>query len=341
MKNQKLSEICKRIFIKSISVFMILMLTLIVLGVPSLTTPSEKALAGSIVEDEEIENTTNDDEIDIKNDDVNLFRIKYNMGNINNVDIIVNEDTNEEFIDNVLLLSNYEEGEALPKITYSLEKTGYVSTALNVREYPNTDCKVLDVLKVNTKVRYSIYSDNWVVIKRNGNYVYLCKKYIKDKPVKINKYIRKKDDVGNVKYITKTVMGDRRKSYMDYRCITSRNSRQYRLQAKYGYTGSNGVRMVNGRYCIALGSYYTHNIGQYVDLILGNGTVIKCIVADAKSNRHTNSNNSVGRDGSVAEFVVDTPRLSSSVKRMGDISYATNGWKSNVVKVKIYNKNIF
>ena len=99
--------------------------------------------------------------------------------------------------------------------------------------------------------------------------------------------------------------------------------------------------MVDGRYCVALGSYYSHNVGQYVDLILANGTVIPCIVADCKANKDTNSSNRVGKDGSVAEFVVDTPRLSSQVKRMGDISYASKEWNSNVVKIKIYNKNIF
>ena len=201
--------------------------------------------------------------------------------------------------------------------------------SLNVREKPNTNSKILDVLSVNTKIKYYNYNKDWVVFKYKGNYAYLYKKYISKTPVII-------ESIG--KSTTKSVRGDRRKSYMDYRCITSKNSKQYKLQSNYAYTGSNGVRMADGRYCIALGSYYTHNVGQYVDLILDNGTVIKCIIGDCKADKDTCSSNKVGADGSVAEFIVDTPKLSSTVRRMGDVSYAESNWKSNVVKVKIYNK---
>ncbi len=41
-------------------------------------------------------------------------------------------------------------------------------------------------------------------------------------------------------------------------------------------------------------------------------------------------------DGSLIEFVVDTPRLSIKVRRRGDVAYATKKWNSKIVKIKIH-----
>lgn len=125
------------------------------------------------------------------------------------------------------------------------------------------------------------------------------------------------------------------KTYMDYRAITLTTSRQYKLQETLAYTGDNGLRMVNGRYCVAVGSYYTTTIGQHIDIELENGKVIKAVLADCKADKHTDSTNRIHPDGSVVEFVVDTDALDSTAKRMGDISYV-NGWNSKVVNIKVY-----
>ena len=134
--------------------------------------------------------------------------------------------------------------------------------------------------------------------------------------------------------------GDRNKSYMDYRTITSRNSPQYKLQHYYATTDVTGVRVVDGRYCVALGSYYTHDVGRYVDVVLYNGTVLPCIVGDCKANRDTLYNNSVGANGGVCEFIVHTQSLPRMVKRMGDCSYI-DGWNAKVKEIRILNKNVF
>ena len=95
--------------------------------------------------------------------------------------------------------------------------------------------------------------------------------------------------------------------------------------------------MVNGRYCVALGSYYTTTIGQWVDIVLENGEVIQGILADCKSNKHTDATNRICFDGSVVEFVVDTKTLDKTAKKMGDISYLNN-WNSKVNSIKVYDK---
>lgn len=125
------------------------------------------------------------------------------------------------------------------------------------------------------------------------------------------------------------------KTYMDYRCITSTGSQQYKLQHTIAYTGDYGLRMVGDRYCVAVGSYYTTTIGQHLDIELENGIVINGILADCKSDEHTDETNRIHFDGSVVEFVVDIDLLDETAKMTGDISWV-NGWDSKVVNITVY-----
>nr|DAW33736.1 MAG TPA: SH3 domain protein [Caudoviricetes sp.] len=211
-----------------------------------------------------------------------------------------------------------------PTIEYDLDNIGYVGVSgLRVRENPDINSNVIEYLSYGDKIEYSIYDDEWLVIKLNDNYSYVSNKYIID-------------TLPN--YRAKSVVGDKRKSYMDYTAITSKSSPQYKLQHKYAHTDDTGIRMVDGRYCIALGSYYTHRIGQYVDLVLENGEVIECIIGDQKDDRDTNSSNTIAHDGSATEFIVETKALPRMVRRMGDIGYTYDGWLSKVIEIRIYDK---
>ena len=73
------------------------------------------------------------------------------------------------------------------------------------------------------------------------------------------------------------------KCYTRYTAITRKSSLQYKLQKEYAYTGDYGIRMVDGRFCIAVGTAVTKKMGQYIDVVLENGTVIPCIAADQKA----------------------------------------------------------
>lgn len=126
------------------------------------------------------------------------------------------------------------------------------------------------------------------------------------------------------------------KSYMPYKAITSTGSPQYKLQQQ-AYTGTHGIRQVDGRYCVALGSFYTSKIGQKFDLVLENGTVIPCILADQKADKDTDGNNQItSHNGCMSEFVVDSQALDRNAKRMGDISYCEQTWKSPVKQIILY-----
>lgn len=127
------------------------------------------------------------------------------------------------------------------------------------------------------------------------------------------------------------------KSYMSYRAVSS-SSAQGKLQAKAKTDAETGIRKVDGRYCVALGSYYCSRIGTKFDLVMSNGSIIKCILADQKANRDTDAKNQKTSDGSIAEFLVDMDKLPSKVKTMGDVSYANRKLKGNIAKIRVYEK---
>lgn len=126
------------------------------------------------------------------------------------------------------------------------------------------------------------------------------------------------------------------KAYMGYTAITSRTSPQYKLQQQ-ATTGSYGIRMYDGRYCIAVGTYYTSTIGTKIDVVMKNGNVIKCIVGDIKANCHTDATNRANPNGCVVEFIVDTKTMDPTCKRMGDMSYApSGGLQGEIESLRVY-----
>lgn len=132
------------------------------------------------------------------------------------------------------------------------------------------------------------------------------------------------------------------KTYEKYCAITSRVSLQWELQ-QAASTDENGLRVVNDRYCVAIGSYFATEIGQYFDLVLENGTVIPCIMGDAKSDKHTDPEYHIFtvKSKCCSEFIVDAGILSEKLGSYGDVSKLFSDWDSPVVEVRVYQKNYF
>lgn len=211
------------------------------------------------------------------------------------------------------------------KINYTFDQIGYVdvNTELNIRQEPNTDSTILNKLNWMTEVHYTLVDSDWACIKVNDDeYGYIATSYLTDTKLNYEK-----------KY---TVTGDKAKTYMDFRCIKSRGSKQYKLQKRASTDPNTGIRTLRGRYMIALGSYYKCSIGQYVDLVLSNGETLKCIIGDAKQDRHTNKNHMRGMNGDVAEFIVDTKVLKKQTKVIGDVSRASKTFSGRVIEVRKY-----
>lgn len=110
------------------------------------------------------------------------------------------------------------------------------------------------------------------------------------------------------------------KSYMDYRCITNTSSDQYKLQQKC-YTDDNGLRVYDGYYAVALGTYYSSTIGDKFHITLDTGEEFDVIVGDVKADCDTDKTNRyVPVNGNIIEFIVDTKKLPKDVRFMGTIS---------------------
>ena len=212
------------------------------------------------------------------------------------------------------------------KIKY---KKKYVKgTYVNIREQPSKNSEVIKQVSFNEQVVIignELTNGCWYTVDLDNRIGYIHKDYVFGKPINYKIY--------NVPYAEN-------KTWMPYTAITSRGSKQYKLQQK-AYTGDYGIRMVNERYCVAIGSHFECKIGQYFDLILANGEVIPCIMADAKSNKHTDSANIITTSTNcLSEFIVDKNALNRNAKRDGDISSCCPEWKSVVKQIKVYEKVI-
>lgn len=130
------------------------------------------------------------------------------------------------------------------------------------------------------------------------------------------------------------------KSYMSYKAISKKNSPQYKLQ-QLAYTDLQGFRQFEGRYCVAVGTGVGASVGQFIDVVLANGTHIPCVVGDMKANIHTDPTNMFGANGCCCEFIIDKTTLVSAVKTSGDCSSANILWQSPVVTINVIDRNVF
>ena len=128
------------------------------------------------------------------------------------------------------------------------------------------------------------------------------------------------------------------KQWMDYKKVDSKSSVQYRvLNSENAYTdGKTGLRMCDDRICIAIGQGYGIVAGDYVDVVLANGNVFKCIVGDMKQIAHTDETNRYHiADGHVLEFIVDTNIFES-------VDQYPEGFEGTITKlVKIESDNVW
>ena len=116
------------------------------------------------------------------------------------------------------------------------------------------------------------------------------------------------------------------KPYMDFRCVTSPESEQWKLlHSENCVSVGNGLMSVDGYYCVAMGQNFG-SIGDRFIAVLeknnGERYEVGLIMADAKQMCHTqNCEGWVGVNGHVFEMVVDTDVLNPTAKVMGDCNY--------------------
>ena len=203
----------------------------------------------------------------------------------------------------------------------------YAKTTVNIRAKPNTKSKIVGKVYWNDKVKIiKKINKKWYLVRYKKKNRYVCTKYLKKKRSKYISY--------------QSPSSSTFKSYEDADCITdSTKLAQGRLKKKY-HLDKSGVYMVEDRYCIAVGSYYTKKIGVKIDLVLshnGRKRTLKCITADSKDDSDTVNNHRVHKDGSIVEFVVKTSALPRKARyTYGDVSYAGKQFRGKIVEIRVY-----
>lgn len=203
---------------------------------------------------------------------------------------------------------------------------GYATENIFIKKSAKLNAEVISEINFNDEILFYQYNKEWACVFVNNTIGYARSFYITT------------TKCPNIEYEFPCNNGF--KSYMSYTTITDKLSKQYELQLLADIS-TYGIRQINGRCCVAIGTAFNTDIGTYFDLILENGEIIPCIVSDIKSDIHTKSDNiTTAKNGCVVEFIVDVEYLDESVKKSGDISMCSESWESPASKIKIYSKNI-
>ena len=111
-----------------------------------------------------------------------------------------------------------------------------------------------------------------------------------------------------------------KKTYMDYKCIGKNTSQGKIVYNNKAWTDEDGLRMWGEYYCVALGSYYG-KVGDTFLVETDKGNKYKIIKADEKADKHTDSSNRYTiATGCMMEWIVETNKLSTYVRRSGNIN---------------------
>lgn len=199
-----------------------------------------------------------------------------------------------------------------------------------VEIYRGTNKK--DLKKIATIKNKLQYTDKSV--KSKNKYYYQVKAVTKDsdnnETVTNSKTVSTKTPV---KMGLPNVSG-KTKTYAYYTAVTVKSSPQYKLlNSSECYTDpKTGIRMVDGCYCIALGSYYGSKIGTKYKITLSTGKSFMGILCDQKADRHTDSKHQYAvQNKDIVEFYVQRSKIPRGIKG----SYNNlEQFKGNIVSIE-------
>lgn len=129
------------------------------------------------------------------------------------------------------------------------------------------------------------------------------------------------------------------KTYAYYTAVTAKSTPQYRLlNSDECYTDDEtGIRMVDGFYCIALGSFYGTTIGTKYRITLKDGDEIKelnCILCDQKADRHTDELHQYAvKNKDIMEFYIEKSKRPRGI--CGDFGRLEQ-FRGDIVKIEQY-----
>ena len=121
------------------------------------------------------------------------------------------------------------------------------------------------------------------------------------------------------------------KSYMDYKAVTLRSSKQYKYIEKYMTVRDGLLYDSDGSIGVALGSWWG-DIGAKWTIELSNGQIFDVVKIDEKADNHVVGGCYHKSDGSVIEMVVDSTTTPN--KHWGSNGLIWNGNFNNYDKFK-------
>ena len=129
--------------------------------------------------------------------------------------------------------------------------------------------------------------------------------------------------------------------FMDYRTVTNPKTPSYSIvHSNNSYTDEYGLRRYNNDYLVALGSYYSTDIGDRFEVTLDTGKTFTVMMADGKWDIDCDENNmytpTIDYNGEYAgnllEFIMDKYSVSSEMYGYGSLDYY-DAFKGSVIKM--------
>lgn len=118
------------------------------------------------------------------------------------------------------------------------------------------------------------------------------------------------------------------KMYTDYRCYNIKGSDEYKLQQK-AITDELGFRRYGDDYIVAMGSYYSTEVGDRFYIHQTNNISYTVVTGDMKKDKHTDSTNRYSpcinynneECANILEFIIDERVMDDKCLSYGSVSY--------------------
>ena len=130
-----------------------------------------------------------------------------------------------------------------------------------------------------------------------------------------------------------------KKLFTDYRAYNLWYTPHYRLQ-QVAWTDKLGLRRFNEDYIVALGSYYSTDIGDRFEVVLDTGNIFTIILGDGKADSDCDErcmytpciDYEGNKAGNLLEFIVDEKILAKEAYEYGSLDFFDE-FKGNVIKI--------
>lgn len=222
-------------------------------------------------------------------------------------------------------------------VTLRLESDKTPTSFKIYRKDGNGKFKLIDTVD-GSKTQYEDTS-----LEPKTNYEYKIKSVVENSKKKSESKYSKTVEVKTGKTMKLPKVSGACKTYAYYTAVTDKTSAAYAVLNSGTYKGvtyetytdeKTGIRMVDGCYCAALGTYYGTEKGTKYRITLKSGETFKIILCDTKSNRHTDKKHQYAKKNKdIVEFYVDKDKIPDEVNGNYNVLEQFNGPIASIEKI--------